>query len=526
VSGVAGVVHLNGGPIDQSLLERILNAAGHRAHGKRELHIGAQAAFGHLQRVLVPPDSNTKRSGILASDHFTAVVDARLDNQGELTRTLGLSPGASPVEIVVAAYQRWRQGVAEHLLGDYTVIIWDAAQRRALLARDAVGLKTLHYAVFNDVLVVGSDAVQVRAFPGISQDLDPIALAGWAMGEPEVDRCLFKDIHTVPRGACVVIERGGVRTFAHWSADPAAPIRYRKESEYADHLAELLRTCVTDRLGGGDEVTAAELSGGMDSTSVAAIAAQSLLAKTATPLLACTQEFKTVREADETTLAGLVARHIGAQWMTFDADSHGALGFPADHQPTLESPCIFDDPTLSAQLAELHSRGVTRLLTGNGGDEVMCASNLLYAHRLARGDLTAVSELLRYCIRERQPIRRHVYGLLIEPLISHRTNARLRKLWGKPPPSALTRPVWFEASAVARFDLDAHYPPPTNSTVREMVRTDMLTGFTASGLPHVTQTYDVAAMPLGIEVSHPFADRRLLEFALNVPPHTLGARRP
>lgn len=515
MSGFAIVFNLDGGPADPDLLEPMLRASAHRASGKRASFCeGPVAAVyqGH------PRQSQGGVSGLHVNEDTVVLVEGRIWNTPDLARRIGVDNIRGPAHALAAAYRRWGDDAPAHLSGQFAGVIINRAERRLLLIRDPVGVEPLHFALRAPCAVVASDAVQVRACPGADQDLDETALAGWALGTPNVDQCLFRGIEPVRRGQTVSIASGRTQRTRYWSPDRSATIRYRRETDYAEHLASLLEACVADRLGTSDDTLGVELSGGMDSTTVAAVAGRQL-ENAERELHACTLQFKATPEADETALAGDVAAHLGLRWTVLDADANGALDFPLGHQPLLESPAIFRDPTLDAVCSALRAGGVTRLLTGNGGDEVMGGSNLHFAHRLMRGDLGAVSDILGFCHRYDEPVARNLYTLLVEPLAGPRLDRWIRRAFGKPTDF---RPAWVPRAALARSDLNEHYAPWSPSSRRHMVRDDLLDTFMGSGLVHVTQTYGVAAEPAGIAVEHPLADQRLLEFALAIPPDLLA----
>src|SRR5690606_35371312 len=83
----------------------------------------------------------------------------------------------SDTEVLLAAYQQWGDACVDHLLGMFAFAIYDVPRRRLLLARDRVGVKPLYYVVLETkALAFGSEPKALLSVPGVSRELDPLAL--------------------------------------------------------------------------------------------------------------------------------------------------------------------------------------------------------------------------------------------------------------------------------------------------------------------------------------------------------------
>lgn len=141
--------------------------------------------------------------------------------------------------------------------------------------------------------------------------------------------------------------------------------------------------------------------------------------------MASTMQFRTVRQADETTSARAVHQHAGFDAIYLNAENHGVLDFPREHPPSSDHPNIYHGPTILGLFKRLKQHGVKVVLTANGGDETMCASNFLLLHRLLRSDLT---DIINHCRSQQLSLSKHLYTLLLRPFIPGQARRMARRL--------------------------------------------------------------------------------------------------
>ena len=195
------------------------------------------------------------------------MADARIDNREELIRALageGLPPNPTDADLILAAYRRWREACPERLLGDFVFAVWDAADQKLFLARDALGGRSLATTSTAGDACSPPRWARFSTFPGsarINEDKVADHLASLA----RTDETLFESIHYCPPAHAVVVSAAGVRKRRYWDVDPAARIRYRDDREYAEHFLELLTSATRCRMRSVGPV-GLSLSGGLDST--------------------------------------------------------------------------------------------------------------------------------------------------------------------------------------------------------------------------------------------------------------------
>ena len=213
--------------------------------------------------------------------------DGRLDNRAELTGQLkdGLPHEPTDVAIVAAAYEEWGTGCFLRLIGDWALSLWNPNGRSLILAKDPVGTRHLYYS-FDQHQVTWStilDPLVLLAEEAFK--LEEEYIAGWLASFPATHLTPYRGIHAVPPSSSVRLGPGKRTVTKCWDFDPGNRIRYRADHEYEENFRHVFSISVRRRLRSESPVLA-ELSGGMDSSSIVCMADQILAGGTAeTPRL-------------------------------------------------------------------------------------------------------------------------------------------------------------------------------------------------------------------------------------------------
>ena len=384
-------------------------------------------------------------------------------------------------------------------------------------ARDHIGARPFYYALAGEGIVFASTVEAVLAAPGVSRALDEAVVASYLTRGPTDDaRTFFAAVRKLPPGHALCVEwtppgsrRTRVARFWHPEQSPAAAPA--SDDAYAEQFRHLYAQAVRDRLRGCEAgAVGVHLSGGLDSSSIAALAAreqrrQGLPPPLAFSWLAALRDVPPKPEhAREYALVDAVCAQEGLQVM------HGAPS-AADVLNVLQRDAALPGihVHLNEEMVQRHAarRGVRVLLSGWGGDE--CVSfhgrghwqHLLLSgrwHRLAAEcrdqDEAAVRALARVALSLLHPA--------LPPVLK-----RLRQ--GLP-----VRRRWLIDPAFAR-----RAKPRAASAGREIgVRRTQLGLLQAGHLAERIEGWAASGARRGIEYRYPLLDRRLLEFALGLPP--------
>ena len=224
----------------------------------------AYAPFRHCGLSAAGTQPHVQEGGILT-------FDGRLDNRRDLLLEFrGRRDDEADAALVAAVYEtRGAEGLA-HLLGDWSLALWDARNKTMLLASDFAGVRPLYYLVDRE-RAVWSTRLDPLVRWAHATEIDDRYVAGFLAHGGCPNRTPYRRVWSVPPGCAVLVGRDGARTRRFWSLPVAATIRYSGEEEYEEQLRALFREAVKCRLA-ADSTSVCELSGGLDSSSVVSMA--------------------------------------------------------------------------------------------------------------------------------------------------------------------------------------------------------------------------------------------------------------
>jgi asparagine synthase (glutamine-hydrolysing) len=200
--------------------------------------------------------------------------DGRIDNRDDLRLRLreSLRGKSGDAALVLAAYERWGTDGLVHLIGDWSAVIHDRTKGMTVLASDFAGVRPLYYHVRGAQVLWSIHLQSLVEETGIS-DLDEEYVAGFLMFGGCANRTPYKGIYSVPPGNAVCVSARETAIRPYWTLPIGDVIRYKSEHRYEEQLRALFREAVAVRLQ-TDAPVLAELSGGLDSSSVVSMANQ------------------------------------------------------------------------------------------------------------------------------------------------------------------------------------------------------------------------------------------------------------
>jgi asparagine synthase (glutamine-hydrolysing) len=276
------------------------------------------------------------------------------------------------------------------LRGQFALLVWDSRTRRGLLARDQLGERSLFVHDDGARLIFATEVRQLLRALRRNPGPDDLALARWLAGRPTEDgRTLYEGIRSVPPGCRLELAPGERRTQPYWRPSYRPPERIAFD-DAAGAVSAALERAVERRLR-PTEAAGVMLSGGLDSTSLAAVAAG---LTGGAGLRAYSAVFPDRSEVDESELIDLTARHLeieGTWTVARPGDAlAGALGYLDEWRLPPPPPAHFIwQPLVERAAAE----GTTRLIDGEGGDELFGVAPYLLADRLRRGRVAGALRL-------------------------------------------------------------------------------------------------------------------------------------
>lgn len=320
------------------------------------------------------PPLRCPESGIVAA------FWGRLDNRVELLAALGLPPGSSDQETLLAAYLRWRENCPERLVGDFAFAIIDPHQDYVFLARDPMGVKPLYY-LADDRFFAFATAAAVFTQLKIGRPLPDMDWAARYLADLTESHTAtaYLGVLKLPPGHCLKSQSGKIllRKYFEFS-DDAQPTKKRSESRvesYREILEESVR-CRLDTLN----PMGFENSGGLDSSTVIGCAAR----HSSQPLsnLHCFSfaflELEPEYMMETSRYCGIVNNHVITQLQIPDEDIYERglrmNAYPLEWISGQASPAFFY--RLSQKL------GIRSFFSGFGGDECVTDSGYLSRYEL------------------------------------------------------------------------------------------------------------------------------------------------
>jgi asparagine synthase (glutamine-hydrolysing) len=221
--------------------------------------------------------------GVLASNSAgdAAAFDGRIDNCNDLKRVLSCDDldRLDNAQVALLCYEKWGDEFCNRIIGDYACTIWDAEQRRMVIAVDPGGRRPLFYWLGPEEILFATEERGLWSDPKVPKALDEDRMAAWlGLLSCEPERSFFRDIFRVPPGRRVIWQRGSMRLERWWRPEHLSVLKLGSDRDYEEAVRHSLEEAVRCRIGGGEPV-GATLSGGLDSSGVTAIAARLLAAQ-------------------------------------------------------------------------------------------------------------------------------------------------------------------------------------------------------------------------------------------------------
>jgi len=233
-----------------------------------------QDNFGILYRAFPATKEARRETQPGVSKSGAAITwDGRLDNREDLIERLAgeLSPDSTDLEVVAAGYDRWGTDTFRELIGDWALSAWHPQDHSLVLAKDFVGTRHLYYLVGEYQVTWCTILDPLVLFSRQPLKLEEEYIAGWLSFFPATHLTPYVGIYAVPPSSFVRLTRGTRKVTKYWDFDPAKRIRYGTDGEYEEHFRAVFTEAVRRRLR-SDSPVLAELSGGMDSSSIVCMA--------------------------------------------------------------------------------------------------------------------------------------------------------------------------------------------------------------------------------------------------------------
>ncbi len=524
--GICGIFNFESGrPAERERLKRSTDAMVHRGPDDEGFHLDGELGLGNRRLSIIDlPGGHQPLSNEDGSVWVT--FNGEIYNYRELRRGLEQRGHrfrtAGDTEVLVHLYEEHGAGELEHLRGMFALALWDARERRLLVARDRLGVKPLFYRVEEGGgdgrrLIFASELRALRALAAQPLEVNPQAVYDFfGFRYIPAPQTFYRGVEKLLPGHLLLADRRGVRTEAYWDVPAEEPLDAPPE-ELAEQVVEHLRESVRLRLI-ADVPVGVFLSGGADSSALVALMAE----LGGRPLRTFSVGFQE-QTYSELPYARQVAHRYGTEHQELMVRSSD-LAEELEHLVAFRDEPVAEPTDIALyRIARLASQSVKVVLAGEGGDELFAGYPKYAADRLA-GLVGAFPQEATQAIARWLPYRQRRVRLALEAL-SIRDEAERSATWFASF-SRQEREDLFTPEFLAQVDtahparVFAHYlgKVPERAPLKRMLYADLKVW-----LPdNLLLRGDQMTMAASLEERLPFLDHRLVELAARLPARMLA----
>ena len=516
--GIVGCVLKEGESVDRAVLESSAEAIRHRGPDDSGLYISGNVGFAFRRLSIIDLSPTGHQPMFNDEKSVWLMFNGEVYNFQELRTDLekrGYSfRSRSDTEVILRLYEAEGDAFVAKLRGMFAIALWDAKEKRLILARDRVGKKPLFYSKGNGRILFGSEIKSLLKFRGIEQSFDLNAIDEYfSFGFISAPSSIYKDIRKLQPGHILVYQDGRISIAPFWQLQPVPPSSAFIVNDATERLKVLVNESVRMRMI-SDVPLGAFLSGGIDSSAIVAFMAMNSSRPIDTFCIGFEES-----DFDETSHARIVADH-------FSTNHHEEIVRP-NYLDILDGIILdFDEPFGDSSalptyvVSRITRKYVTVALSGDGGDELFGGYDL---YRTA----------LRDASYERLPIPLKKLSSFAAPFIprSVRGSGMLRRIGAESPMHRyIERTFTFNPlekvdlfSASLRRQLLSIDPfLPKLRFQQDGRHLDRLNQFEYNDFRHylpddIMVKVDRMSMLNSLETRSPFLDHHVVEFAFTIP---------
>ncbi|MFP5501706.1 MAG: asparagine synthase (glutamine-hydrolyzing) [Candidatus Sericytochromatia bacterium] len=380
--GITGFLSLDGAPAtDERALDAMCRVMTHRGPDEQGTTLTGPVALG-MRRLSIIDLAGGQQPISNEDGAVTVVFNGEIYNYPELRDRL-LARGhrfatQSDTEVIVHLYEDHGEDFLKHLNGMFAIALWDARDRKLILARDRMGETPLYSTTAGRTLLWGSEIKCLLAHPALDRRLSLPALSRYLQFDyVPAPHAILEGLHKLPQAHMLVVEDGEVEVKPYWRLDLTARTPAPSEAEALEELDRRLLEAVERRLL-AEVPLGVFLSGGIDSSTIAALAARVAPGRLKTFSIGFDDP-----SFDESRHARHVAEHLGTDHHEETLSAEGLLALVPRLSELLDEP--FGDASVMPTylLSRFARRHVTVALGGDGGDELFAGYPTYQAQRLA-----------------------------------------------------------------------------------------------------------------------------------------------
>lgn len=518
MGGIAAIFELGDKPADAVTIRQMLDTMDYHGSDGVTVHTGKHVALGACvmhttseAREATLPWCNEDGSLVLVLDGFVADYDGlrrKLTDRGVRLRN------RSDAELVLRAFETWGDDCARHVEGEFAYVILDARQQSLHCARDHAGLRPLFYFRSGERLILASNFAAIRAAIGKPLQPDERVLVQLAANQYHFgDETVWQGVKRVMPAHAMCFTRSDQQASRYWDMPEPYSVRHSCDAEYAEHYRHVLFESVRQASRSAHPL-GIEVSGGLDSTAVLAVADQ--LAKKdqlgAPGFGAFAIEGPCGTAADETSFIQATEVHFGRkihrqplhvptlEWLTAQANRDADIPY-------------YPNSVMAAGMyRQMAQQGHRVALNGLGGDEWLNGKRTVFLQSLAAQDWAmlhrsfAAAKQAYGAMRAVRAFSR--FGLL--PLLAGPLGRSISRKRNRAQAARRAQVPWLSPAGQELLQRAAQRPMPPAAVSRGRLSTLPMT------LAILEQASRLRSQ-CGVEGRHPLFSRSFIEFSAAAP---------
>jgi asparagine synthase (glutamine-hydrolysing) len=283
MSAIFGIYKKDQSGCSECELKEIADALVHRKVDGGDLICRNSVALGQFHMFSTPESHFEKLP--MQCESLLLTADVRIDNRDELIPTLQLKASAetplTDADIILAAYQEWGEKCPEYLIGEFAFVIYDELHNNVFCARDHIGFRPFYYYQNKEIFIFASEKQGVYNHPMVPRVIETDFITKEYKNKIKAAYTFCKDSYALLPGHSLSLNGSNCRITRYWEPKPKGKYKFKHDDEWALKLKELIIRAVHDRLR-TDYPVGICLSGGLDSSAIAIIAARYLKEKNQT----------------------------------------------------------------------------------------------------------------------------------------------------------------------------------------------------------------------------------------------------
>ncbi|MFK7815286.1 MAG: N-acetylglutaminylglutamine amidotransferase [Gammaproteobacteria bacterium] len=485
--GVCGEFRFDGNKVDLHTLQRMLVPLKNRGPDNEGVYRSKMIGLGHRRLSIIDLSDNANQPMVDTDTKLTIVFNGTIYNYPQLREQL-IQKGhrfksTGDTEVILKAYAQWGKDCVAKLVGMFAFTIWNDDEQELFLARDRLGIKPLYYSQTEKHFRFASNTQSLLAAGDVNTEFDAIGLHHHLTLHAVVPAptTILKGIRKVPPAHYMVINKHGkIITERYWKLRAENIETFRDEKEWVHDIHAALSLAVERRLNIADVPVGVLLSGGLDSSLLVGLLAESGVSDIQTYSVGF--EDQPEEQGNEFEYSDAVVDQFSTQHHKFYIQNEEVMQrLPAaiDH---MAEPMVGQDAVAFYLLAEQVSQHISVVQSGQGADEVF-GGYFWYPLMQAENNFSVESFAKHYFDRTHAEMSQTLHPDLISEDF---TSGRVKQLLE-------------EANTKSFLDAVLHMDVTTLIVDDPVKRVDNMT------------------MAYGLEARVPFLDHELVELAMRAP---------